>query len=235
MSVNWSPNFGACATRAYRLIGNLTAPWVPSDDQMTQAVFAGNALLKAWQAMGINLYRQERITITVPAMTNMVSITPRVMGVQQVSWVVQGGVNPYWRPMGEYSWIDFWNLPNPQSNTTSGPSVYMVNKQDNAFNIYFWPLATNGGQAVASVGRVVEDIIDANSTVDFPDEWTEAFVYNLADRLMDDQGGANADPQTARRIEVHAAALLQRVLDFDRPTSVFMRPWGRKGSGSFWR
>ena len=88
---------------------------------------------------------------------------------------------------------------------------------------------------VATVARTTNDINAPTDPVDFPDEWTEAFVYNLADRLMDDQGVAASDPQTARRIEVHAAALLQRVLDFDRPTSVWMRPWGRKGSGPFWR
>lgn len=234
MSISWSPDAGACITRAYRIIGNLQPPWVPSDDQMTQGIFAFNGLLKGLQAMGINLYRQERRTINVPAMTAQIEITPRVMGIEQVSWVVQGDPNPYWRPMGMFSYVDYFNLPNPNSNSTSGPSVYMFDKQDNTSSIWIWPLATLGGQVVCTVGRVVEDINAATDPVDFPDEWTEAIVYNLADRLLDDQGTAQADPATAQRIAAHAGVLLQRLLDFDRPTSVWLRPYGRKGGGKFW-
>lgn len=235
MSVSWSPTFDECATRAYRLIGNLEPPWVPSDDQKTQAIFAGNAVLKGWQADGINLYRQERITITVPAMTNAIDIVPRVMGVEQVSWVVQGGSNPFWRPMGEFSYVDYFNLPNQNANNTSGPSIWMFNKQDAASTIYIWPLSTLGGQMVATVGRTVNDINDWNDPVDFPDEWTEAFVYNLADRLMDDQGVAQSDPETANRITQRALVFYNKLKDFDRPTSVWMRPQGKRGAGPFWR
>lgn len=235
MTVSWSPNFAQCATRAYRLLGYLENPFVPSDDQQTQAIFAGNALLKGWQADGINLYRQERVTITVPAMTNQITISPRVMGVEQVSWVVQGGTNPYWRPMGNFSYVDYFNLPNQMSNSTSGPSVYMFDKQNQTSSLWIWPLATLGGSMVATVARVVDDINDWTDTVDFPDEWTEAFVYNLADRLMDDQGMASSDPETARRITEHAIVLQRKLLDFDRPTSIWMRPQGQRGSGRTYR
>lgn len=235
MSINWSPTFDEIATRAYRLIGNLEPPWVPSDDQKTQAIYAGNAILKTWQTSGINLYRQERITIAVPAMTSAIDIVPRVMGVEQVSWVMQGGSNPFWRPMGEFSWIDFFNLPNQNSNNTSGPSVWMFNKQDSSSTIYIWPLSTLGGSMVATVGRVVNDINDWNDPVDFPDEWTEAFTYSLADRLMDDQGVAQSDPETAQRITQRAILFLNQAKDFDRPTSLWMRPMGRQGSGRTYR
>jgi hypothetical protein len=231
VSVDWSPNFGACATQAYLLTGQLENPFVPTDEQKTQAIFAGNAVLKAWQAFGINLFRQERSTISVPAMTAQIEIVPRVMGIEQVSWVVQGGSNPYHRPMDEFSWVDYFNLPNPNSNNTSGPSVYMFNRQNNASYVYIWPLSTLGGSMIATVARTVDDVNDWNDAVDFPDEWTEAYVYNLADRLMDYQGVAQSDPETAQRITQHAAALLQRVMDFDRPTSIWMRPWNKVGQG----
>lgn len=231
MSIDFSLNAGQLIGRAYRILGNLEPPWVPSADQMTQGMIALNAMLKSFQSDGINLYRQTRITIPVPAMTNQIEITPRVMGVEQVSWVVQGNPSPYWRPMGEFSWVDFWNLPNPQSNTTSGPSVYMFNRQDTSSFLYIWPLATNGGSMVASVGRVVNDVNDPTDAVDFPDEWTEAMIYNLADRLMDDQGTAAADEKTADRITQHALVLYRRLADFDRPTSIWFRPWNQVGQG----
>lgn len=220
MTITWSLTAGQLITRAYRIIGNLEPPWVPSDDQMTQGMLALNGMLKGWQADGINLYRQEQRTIAVPAMTPNVPITPRVMGIEQASWVVQGSPNTYKRPMGQYSYVDYFNLPNPQSNTTSGPSVFMFDKQNNSSTLWIWPLATLGGSIIASVGRVVDDVNDPSDAVDFPDEWTETAYYNLADRLMDDQGVAAADPQTARRIEVHAGVLYRKLGDFDRPSSL---------------
>lgn len=231
MSVSWSLTAGQLITRAYRILGNLEPPWVPSDDQMTQGILALNAMLKSFQADGINLYRQERRTIMVPAMTAQIDIDPRVMGVEQVSWVVQGGSNPYHRPMGEFSYVDYYNLPNPNSNNTSGPSVWMFNRQDTTSSLYIWPLSTLGGQMVATVGRTVNDINEPSDTPDFPDEWTECMIYNLADRLMDDQGTANSDPETAQRITQHALVLYRRLADFDRPSSIWMRPWNKVGQG----
>jgi hypothetical protein len=231
MSVTWSLTAGQIITRAYRILGFLEEPWVPSDDQMTQGILAFNAMLKSFQSDGINLYRQERRTITVPAMTAQIEVTPLVQGVEQVSWVVQGGSNPYHRPMGEFSYVDYFNLPNPNSNNTSGPSVYMFNKQDSASYLYIWPLSTLGGSMVATVGRTVNDINAAGDSVDFPSEWTECIIYNLADRLMDDQGMASGDAETAQRITQHALVLYRRLADYDRPTSVFMRPWNKVGQG----
>jgi hypothetical protein len=234
MTISWAPTFGECATRAYRILGYLEDPWVPTDDQKAQAEFAGNGLLKGWGAMGANLFRQERRTLTVAAQTAQIDVDPMIMGIEQASWVVQGGSNPYHRPMGQFSYVDYYNLPNPNSNSTSGPSVYMFNRQDTTSSLYIWPLATLGGQIVATVVRTVEDV-DWDTRVDFPSEWNECFVYNLADRLMDDQGVAASDPQTAQRITAHAAILLQRQLDFDRPSSIWSRPAGRSGSGPLYR
>jgi hypothetical protein len=231
MSVSWSLTAGQLITRAYRLLGYLENPWVPDEDQMAQGMLALNAMLKSLQSDGINLYRQERREIAVPAMTAEIDITPRVMGVEQISWVVQGGSNPYHRPMGEFSWVDYWNLPNPNSNTTSGPSVWMFNRQNTSSSVFIWPLATLGGTMVASVGRTVEDVNDPSDQTDFPDEWTETMEYNLADRLMDDQGVAASDPETARHITNHALVLYRRLSDFDRPTSIWMRPVRLTGSG----
>ncbi len=235
MSVNGQITFAQAATRAYRILGNLEPPWVPSDDQMEQALIAGNAMQKGWQGDGINLWRQEQRSISVAAMSPSVEITPYVLGVEQASWVVQGGANTYKRPMGVYSYVDYWNLPNPNAQATSGPSVYMFDKQDTTSTLWIWPVPTNGGTIIATVARAVTDITSESQTLDIPGEWTEAFIYNLADRLMDDQAVASADPQTAQRITQHAIVLYQKMLNFDRPTSLFMRPQGPSGYGRPWR
>lgn len=235
MSTTWSLNAGQLITRSYRMLGNLTPPWTPNDDQMTQGILMLNAVLKGQQADGINLYRQEQITFTLPAMTPFVSITPLVLGVEQVNWIVTPSPNAYKRPLGYYSYTDYFNLPNPDSNTTSGPSVYMFDKQTNASNIWFWPLSTNGGTAEATVGRTVNDVNDPSDPLDFPTEWTRGMIYVLADALMEDSAMGASDPQTAQRITQRAELFYSKLLDFDRPTSVFIRPWGSKGSDRLWR
>lgn len=222
------------ATRAYRMLGNLEPPWVPDDDQMAQAIIAANLLTNGWEADGINLWRQEQRTITVPALASSVEITPYVLGVEQASWVVTPSPNLYKRPMAAYSYVDYFNLPNPEA-TISAPSVYMFDKQAETSTLWIWPRPINGGTIIASVGRSVNDITSEQDVLDLPTEWIEAFVYNLADRLMDDQAMASADPATAQRIAAHAQVLYGKMLNFDRPTSVFVRPYGKAGQGRGYR
>lgn len=235
MSVNATITLRTVATRAFRILGNLEPPWVPSDDQMTQATLAANVMQRGWQSDGINLWRQEQRSISVSANARSVEITPYVLGVEQASWVVTPSPNLYKRPMGPFSYIDYFNLPNPEATTTSGPSVYMFDRQDTTSTLWLWPVPSNGGTIIASVARAVNDITDPDQALDIPGEWAEAYVYNLADRLMDDQAVASADPATAERITQHAVVLYQKLLNFDRPTSVYIRPWGRAGQGRTWR
>lgn len=239
MSITWSLTAGQLITRAYRILGNLTPPYVPTDDQLNQGLIALNGMLKGWQADGVNLYRQTQVSWTVPAGVGWPDSpyqpTPRIMGLEEARFVVQPAPNLYERELGIFSYIDYMMLPNKMASTTSGPSVICFDKQDTVSNIYLWPPMTNGGTINATVGRVVDDVNAVGDPVDFPDEWTEGAIYNLADRLMDDTAMAAADPETARRIEVHAAAFYQKLLNFDRPTSVFVRPWGKRGRGKFWR
>ncbi len=233
MAVNSQLTFAQAATRALRILGNLEPPWTPSDDQMQQAMIAGNSMQRGWEADGINIWRQEQRTITVPSLASSVLIEPYVLGVEQVSWVVTPSPNLYKRPMGAYSYIDYFNLPNPEATITT-PTVYMFDKQDTTSTLWLWPRPINGGTIICTVARAVNDITDENQVLDIPGEWTEAFVYNLADRLMDDQAVASADPQTAQRITQHAIILYQKLLNFDRPTSLMIRPGGSAGYGRPW-
>lgn len=220
------------------MIGNLTPPWTPSDDQMTQGLIVLNIMLKGWQADGLNLFRQEQVTLTVTANqgqpSNPYSITPLILDLTEARLVIQPSPNLYERPLGIYSYIDYMNLPNKQAANTAGPSIIMFDRQTNASNVYIWPLATNGCTINATVARTISDVNAPEDALDLPAEWTECVVYNLADRLMEDGGVRAADPATAQSITQHAIAFYTKLLNFDRPDSVFMRPWGRKGSGRFW-
>lgn len=239
MSTTWSLNAGQLATAAYRKMGRLSSGGTMTADQTFVAIQAMNAMLKGMQADGINLYRQTQLSLTVGALqgtpTNPISITPLIMGLEEARWVVEPVPNLYERPLGMFSYLDYMNLPNKHQQTNSGPSVITLDKQVNQSLLYIWPLHTFGGTLNCTVGRTVNDVNSVNDPLDFPTEWTEGMEYTLADRLLDDFGIAAADPVTSQRITERSVAFYSKLLNFDRPTSVFVRPWGKKGTGKFWR
>lgn len=235
MSVTWSINAGQAITRSYRILGNLSPPWTPSADQMEQGMIQINALLKSLGAAdAINVFRRTPISLTVAAMSTTVPIAPYIVGVIEARWVVTPPPNLYERVMGEFQWSQYFMLPNKLSPVQT-PSVWMFDRQQDATQLYIWPVAQNGGTINATVGRTANDVNLPSDPIDLPSEHLLGFEYGLANALMDDQGVAAADPATAQRIASLAAQWHQRISDFDRPTSVFVRPWGRTGRSRIYR
>lgn len=239
MTTTWSLTAGQFITQAYRRLGVQQAGIAPSAQMFDDGLIAANALLKGWQADGINLFRQEQIAMAVGMNQgqpgNPFSLTPLVMGIEDARWVVQPSPNLYERPLGIYTYLQYMSLPNKQAASSSGPSVIMFDKQTRASNFYFFPLPQVAGTCNITAARTVDDVNSVNDQLDFPTEWSEDMIYTLADRLMDNHGVAASDAATAQRITQRAVAFQAKLLDFDRPTSVFMLPYGRKGRGKAWR
>jgi hypothetical protein len=236
MSQNFFLTASQFIVQAYAKLGVLPEGATPTNDQYTKGMVALNAMLKGWQADGINVFRQAQVQIVLPAGVPMVTIVPQVVGIEDARWVQnQGTPYQFERPMGKFTYSEYMNLPNKLSQSSSGPSSYMLDKQVSQSNLYVYPCATFGGQINSTVARMANDVVNPNDPVDVPQEWTEGVEFNLADRLMDNHGVAAADPATASRIEERAVAFYTKLLSFDRPTSVKMKPWGRRGSGKFWK
>jgi hypothetical protein len=216
------------------MLGNLSPPWTPSAFQMTQGLTQANGLLKSLQTDGPNVFRQTPTTLTVSAMSPTVPISPYVAGLEEARWVVTPAPNLYERPLGRFQWVDYMNLPNKLSPASS-PSIWMFDRQVDATQLYIWPIVSSGGTINCTTIRTANDISLPSDSLDLPSEWVLGFTYMLADGLMDDQGVAAADPATAARISGHAKLWWDKLDNFDRPTSIFVRPWGKKGSGKFWR
>lgn len=237
-TTTWSLNIGQFITEAYRRLGVLPAGTAMTLQMLNDGMVAANFLLKGWQAKGANLYRLTQMALTVGALRgqpgNPFSIPP-IMGLLDARWVVQPSPNKYERPLGLYTYLQYMSLPNKQAASSSGPSVIMWDKQRLTSDFYFFPLPQISGTCNITSARSVDDVINVNDMVDFPIEWSEDFCFTLADRLMDVHGVAAADPETAKRISDRAVAFDAVLLDFDRPTSVFMLPYGRKGRGKAWR
>ena len=234
-------NMLGLAQRAYRRLGILPAGGVPTDDQFEQAVICYNSMATGQQADGPSLFRLTQVSLTIP--TNIgypgspYVITPQIVNFIDGRWVVTPPPNLYERPMGYFSYEDYMTLPNKLAPSSSGPSVWCYDKQVTQSNLYLWPLPAHGGTLNATVARYANAVADRNDPIDFPPEWMEGLSYALADRLAADEGipDAQGGQATMQSIQEHALAFWAKLESYDRPQSVFMRPYGKAGSGKFWR
>lgn len=236
-TATYSLNAGQMITQAYRKLGILPSGGAPTADQMNQGIITLNLMLKSWQSDGINLWRQVQISVAVGVGQgkpgNPIVVTPPLMGFEEARLVVSPEPNLYERTLGNLTYLDYMRYPN--KGEMSQPSSICYDKQENQTNFYIFPLSGTSCTINMTVGRPVLDITQASDTVDVPIEWQQTVVYNIAERLMDNEGIAAADPATAQRIMEHAAGTYQKLLDWDRPTSLFLRPFGKPGQSRLWK
>lgn len=184
-------------------------------------------MLKSMQADGVNLWRIEDISVTWPANQRYQTfgtdiITPsNVINIQDARVVIS---STFERSLGRYEYGDYEVLPNKAAGWS--PVVYWFDKRTDGARLYLWMVPTAVTTINLTIARVIEDVTDINQTVDLPQEWSEAIVYNLADRLLDPFSVSESQPHVAQRVTARAAQLYQKLLDMDRPASVFMKPWG---------
>ena len=242
MSTTFAYTVGQLVTNSYRKLGFLPSGGVPTNDQMNQGLLDYNLMITGEMSDGTNLWRRTQLSLPVAAQQgvpgNPLTITPLILDFSDARWVIQPAPNLYERPLAwdyPYSW--YFNLPNKLAFNSSGPSIAVFDRQQNASNVYLWPPCTQPGTLNCTVARSINTVASPTDPLDFPVEWQEGLSYMLADRLMEDEGLADAagGQVTAQRITQHALAFTAKLLAFDRPTSIMIRPFGKQGQGKFWR
>lgn len=224
---------GTALTRAYMILGQLTPPsYTLSDGQLSRGIIVLNGVLQSMQAFGPNVFRQTLTALTVSAGSRTVPVPGDVVGIEEARWVIS--MTPsYERQLGRFQWVDYMQLPTKDAQ--GPPTLFMFDYQQDSTQLYVWPVTTIAGTINCTTVRRATEIVDQTTVVDLPPEWNLALDYLTADALMDDQGMAEMDPATAERIKGHALYWNQRLNDFDRPTSVFLRRYGQPNSGRFRR
>ena len=125
-------------------------------------------------------------------------------------------------PMNKLSNRGYFELPNKSS--TSRPVSYEYDRQrDNAI-IRLWPTPAQVDFLIKIlIGRRIKDIDLTVNNIDFPQEWEEAIVLNLAVRLARIHQ-KNGGPKFAE-LRMSAEEALELALDFDNEsTSLFFAP-----------
>ena len=220
---------GVALTRAYMILGQLSPPtYTMSDDQLARGLLVINGVLQSMQSFGPNVFRQTLTSLPVAAGSRTVPVPGDVVGIEEARWVISTTPS-YERQLGRFQWVDYMQLPT--KDASGPPTLFMFDYQQDATQLYCWPVTPISGTINCTVIRRATEVVDQTTIIDLPPEWNLAVNYLTADALMDDQGMADLDPATAERVKGHALYWNQQLLDFDRPTSVFLRPYGQPNSG----
>lgn len=124
-------------------------------------------------------------------------------------------------PVRQWSRQQYFNQVNKFSQGTVVNCYYSPQLDDG--RMYVWQTASSVNDLLLfTFERQLEDILIGDDNVDFPAEWLEAIVYNLAARLVDDYDTPLAK---ADRIAQKAAQFLDDILGWDEEmTSIFLQP-----------
>lgn len=187
--------------------------------EKTKALTRLNSMLKSWQMQGVNLWREDEVSVTVTADTTPTTLAA---GVRQVFSARFIGTD-YERVLGQWEREDYLSLPN--KDTEGDPTIFYVERERDALKLYVWPVPTANSTIKIDCERIVETITVDTETVDVPQHAYEAVWVNLAARLIPMFGSARTSPETAQFVIGRAQQLFQMLMDDDRPQSVFIGPY----------
>lgn len=205
-------------TRACRELGVYGAgeTIVASDaDDMLERL---NWMLKSWQADGANLWRQEEGSIVYAIGEKTLDLDPRCIDVIEARFQQS---SLFQLQMQRWELGEYTRIPN-KDQPGATPLAYYLRKLVDSVTMTIWPVPTAETTILYTYARVIEDVTDLSQTLDVPQQWMETVWMNLASRSAAMFGQTRLDPGAVAMVTQRAAVLEQKLLDQDRPASVFM-------------
>jgi hypothetical protein len=182
--------------------------------ELQQGLRTLNAMVKAWQAVGTMTW-----TLTEGSFALVQGDVDYVFGsggtVTTVPFevtdarITRGGTD---LPMWPLSREDYFSIP---LKTTQGyPTQFYYDRQRESGTFYVWPAPdATGGTIKFTYRRSIFDFDTSSDTMDLPQEWYEAVVWNLADRLLSYY--PTTDAVIVQRVMQRAASSYAVVKSFD--------------------
>lgn len=188
-SVNFSLSGNDLVIAARRKIG------IHADEEPLEAVDLVSGLqgmtmmFKAWQADGVMCWTYTELTLTLVAGTASYvfgsggSVTTVPLDIETIE--INRGGNDI--PMFALSRKDYRSLPN---KTNQGyPTQYYYQRGRAGGTLYVCPAPdASAGTLKINARRLIMDMDASVDDVDLPQEWYEAVVYGLGERLAEDYG-----------------------------------------------
>lgn len=126
------------------------------------------------------------LTATTTSGTTVFTYAPadaigRVLDIQECNYRYNNGTE---RPMDRYSEKEFMEIPVKGSINPGTPVLFQFRRLEDKGQLGLWPVPTTTGDLLRiKYTRVVQDFVSVTDTMDFPPEWIECIILNLALRL----------------------------------------------------
>lgn len=220
----YSLGLNSLIDEAFDLIGVGSEGESISADMYVRAKRSLNLMLLSWNADEATWRREVDALTLVSGQAAYVLSTPRPMRVEAARR--KNTASGYETPMTMWSRQEYLDQPNKTTSLSTPVNFYFDRQRDDA-TIYLWPAPST---AVAAANTVQMDVLRpmflmdvSNDTLDLPQEWHEAVVYNLAVRLMP-KYPVN-DPAQGQLVIAQAGNLLALMKAFDQEqSSIFLQP-----------
>lgn len=174
-------------------------------------------MIRTWAVDGVRLWLTENQTVTMVADTATYTLDPRTLDVYDV--FRRTGDNDV--PVQIYSREQYNALPNKA--VTGQPYIAFFDRQLSSTVMSVYPVPQTGTSDVLHLAskRQIQDVTANTDNVEFPPEWSECLVYNLAVRMA-------PDFQVEPRSDVVSLAgeLYEMLSGQDREGSVMFVPRG---------
>ncbi len=233
-SYDWTSSRDSIITAAFRKIGALGDYETIDTQRLNAGIAALNPMIKAFQAQGMPVWAitEQYIafsTFTVPT----VSIGPgatinQVVKPLKILQAIRRDNTVPTAPIDVPLQIaPYENYENLSSKLTTGaPNTLFYQPLGYTGQISVWPLPDTSwrtnGQLYIRYQRPFQDFDASTDEPDFPVEWHEALIYNLAVRLAPEYGLALPDRQT---LIAEAKARLDEALSFGTEEgSLYLQP-----------
>lgn len=192
----YTQNRNEVITGALRKLAVLASGGTPSTNQINDANAALNAMVKAFHADGMPLWKIKEQSFTTVAGTASYDIGPsQTININQPLKVIQALYqvpNAQYVPMNIYTHYDFNMLPDVNSSGTPVNFYYAPFRTTGT--IHLWPTPDTSTTTIKIVYQApFEDMTTSTDEFDFPNYWIEALIYNLAWRLCPEYGIPAAD------------------------------------------
>lgn len=226
MATSGSTNFNETTyniiQRAYQKIGVVRLGGQPTGAETEFARDELNRMVKAWMAMGYNLWTTKRETITLVADqasyqlggSGSPALAERPQRIFDAVWV-ESTDNEI--RMHEMRRQEYWDLPNKSAN--GAPTNWYYDPGRDTGTLYVWPVpGTSEATSVKfNYQRPFEDFDANDDDPDFPQEWLDALVTNLSYRLHYTFYPQNRGDR--QDLQMMAAQALNLAMTYDRPTA----------------
>lgn len=157
--------------------------------------------------------------------TSRINKPLRIHNMRQVTGISSSTTSSNNLPMTELSQEDYAYIAGPDTNGRS--SHFYYNPDLTTGKLYLWPRPNDGKYYFKfSFTRMLEDFDASTDNPDFPIEWAEALIWNLAARLAPAFG---KEDKAVTQIIPYATALLNTIAAYDAETVSFnLQPNGCK-------